>query len=357
MIPEELKEAYQDGNLALYLGAGVSVESRIPDWKKLVIMMSFKRNEELMAESRKSPYPNYLYAISQWVIENNEDSLDTIISKLNRHYSKDQFIGIIRETLYESITSSAPGDSLTQIPRDIIRKNSTLQSIVKLCKDSRVKEKGVSSVITYNYDNLLESALKWIESDSFESIIRGDLQTTPGKIPIYHVHGYIPFRAINDGIQMEQLVFGEESYHLTAQDAYYWGNIVQMKTLMSEVGLMIGLSLTDRNLRRILLALKNAPVTKKNYLIYTKPDILEGRTLERAIKEVRKKALDYLEDFDEAKIKEEIQREDAYLAKIFDLVMKQKYRQSIMELKDFGVTPIEVNNHSEIREICDEIIG
>ena len=50
----------------------------------------------------------------------------------------------------------------------------------------------------------------------------------------------------------ESLVFAEEGYHRLFGDPYSWSNLVQLGLLRDATCLMIGLSLTDPNLRRLL---------------------------------------------------------------------------------------------------------
>jgi len=48
------------------------------------------------------------------------------------------------------------------------------------------------------------------------------------------------------------LVFSEEGYHQIYGEAYHWSNLIQLNSLKETACLMVGLSLTDPNLRRLL---------------------------------------------------------------------------------------------------------
>ena len=57
--------------------------------------------------------------------------------------------------------------------------------------------------------------------------------------------------------------FSEEGYHLIYSDAYHWSNLVQLSNLRDNHCLMVGLSMTDPNLRRLLeIASKNTDTTR-----------------------------------------------------------------------------------------------
>lgn len=73
--------------------------------------------------------------------------------------------------------------------------------------------------------------------------------TNNQKIPIYHVHGYLPQ---NMEIPDSDIVFAEDAYHTQFIDPYSWSNLIQLYKYMNNTCLLIGLSITDPNLRRLL---------------------------------------------------------------------------------------------------------
>jgi len=76
---------------------------------------------------------------------------------------------------------------------------------------------------------------------------------TAEELPIYHVHGFLPEdRSAYTNLNRATLVFSEEGYHKIYSEPYHWSNLIQLTTLKETTCLMIGLSLTDPNLRRLL---------------------------------------------------------------------------------------------------------
>ena len=95
-----LRSAFQQGNLTLYLGAGVSIGSGLPGWNQLVLAMYFAAVHGDW-RARWRPYPNYLYAIAEWQLTQNHEPLEITARKIRQFYSSDEaFLGDLKETLY-----------------------------------------------------------------------------------------------------------------------------------------------------------------------------------------------------------------------------------------------------------------
>ena len=69
-----------------------------------------------------------------------------------------------------------------------------------------------------------------------------------GKIPVYHVHGFLPYIGLPRG----ELVLSEEDYNALISNPSNWANIVQVNLIRECTCLFIGLSVADPNLRRLL---------------------------------------------------------------------------------------------------------
>ena len=138
----------------------------------------------------------------------------------------------VKDALYSSQRTSSP----------------LIESITNLCIPKRSGAK-VKSIITYNFDDLIEESLSKVKLE-YKTIYRDEEQHDSDELPIYHVHGFIPGRESFD--REASLVFSEEAYHKVYSEPYHWSNLVQLATLRENNCLMIGLSLSDPNLRRLL---------------------------------------------------------------------------------------------------------
>ena len=252
-----LKQAFADQRLSLFLGAGVSVANGLPTWDKLVLSLYFATiGEQHMGGWR--PFSNYLYAISEWYLKHSSEPLEITARKVKSFYEHSRdgdeaFLEAIRDAIY--------GVDTQMTPRRLLRGNDTLKSIVKLCKAKHKRRFGVRSVITYNYDGLLEMTLKGkrpLQAVYSKNCDFGD------RLPIFHYNR----------VSIEQpdaIIFTEDQYNVAASDPYSWSNIIQLREMSSSVGLMIGLSLTDRNIRRLLDALSRSPIAPSIFALLEKP--------------------------------------------------------------------------------------
>lgn len=299
---EQLRKAYRDNNLTLYLGAGVSVDSGLPTWEKLVLAMFFSTISEAQLGGWR-PFSNYLFAIAEWHLANSAEPLEITARKLRKYY---QDTGDVEETaflkrLYQTLYAGYLDESFHPpgyLDGQMIRyKNPTLNAIADLCAQTRPGRKGVRAVISYNYDNFLELTL---EDDRYQAVYQNQ-QIKDNTLPIYHVHGYVPIQPDISGSSGKDIVFTEDQYHRVAGDPYYWSNLVQLDNMAGCVGLMVGLSLSDPNMRRLLDAVSSAPIRARNFALLQKPDATPPD--DAVLDEIHAKAKQYLNDFQNSGVK------------------------------------------------------
>lgn len=242
-ILKVLKSYYEKGQFSLFLGAGVSSSAGMPNWNTLLnslfvtyITQEFS-NDVAISDQDISEIVARLNSI-------NEPSALMAARYLRKGLSKNgeetkEFITAVTKNLYKLRDNSHPIDS------------ELIKSIASMCIPKRTGAK-IKSVITYNFDDLLERQLHKI-SIAHRCIYTNNESYDPDELPIYHVHGFLPEdRKKYDALDKSTLVFSEEGYHQIYSDAYHWSNLVQLNSFRENNCLMIGLSMTDPNLRRLL---------------------------------------------------------------------------------------------------------
>ena len=219
--------AFREDKCSFFLGAGVSMDAGGPSWEALLwkIMRRFKKFgkqrdfDKIYEWCGMSPIILGRYAAS------NEKILRDVSEYLRRY------------VLY----------------RDVDEDNSEL--IKAICEavqgpkeDERIVAYGkVDSIITYNYDDIVESALE--HRNIPVARIYQKSRNFRNEFPVYHVHGLIP-KEINGIIPTP--ILGEKEYHQMYKESYHWSNVEQLHALDRNTCFFIGLSMTDPNLRRLL---------------------------------------------------------------------------------------------------------
>lgn len=349
-----LKEAYSRGNLTFYLGAGVSKPNGLPSWEELVQALYFTTLQDESYINQLRPFPNYLFALAEWVLKQKNEPLDIIIRKIKQWYEGKDFMSMLSNTLYASFGRENFGINIHGLPEAILNKNKTLNAIIDCCIHSDPGVKGLRSIVTYNYDNLLELGLEKFpeKKDNFLPIYKVHQPLLPNKIPIYHVHGYIPYQK-NDTIY-DEILFSEEQYNGAFQDPFYWGNVIQVNQFTNVTGLMIGISLSDRNTRRILDSIREQPVFRNNYILMRKPKFKKIESNGCDMDQIREKAREYLNKFEDSRMKME-DKEPFQIQYILDKIYEYETQEFEKGFENLGLNLITFDEFDEIPEILNEI--
>lgn len=217
---DKAKKALKDDKVSLFLGAGVSRLVGSIGWNKLLNELCVKRRLSIDTNSDKR-------CISG--LEKGRYIIDDYIGK--RKSIPKRFYDDMRTILYSNIKRQS---------NDIIE---IIATLITKCK--------IESVITYNYDNLIEQEINGNHSKyhiKCQPIYDKSGPIADNSRYIYHVHGYLS----KDHIQSKEIILGEKEYHKVYQDSYNWSNVEQLHALNRSTCFFIGLSMTDPNLRRLM---------------------------------------------------------------------------------------------------------
>ena len=213
------QDRFKIGKNTLFIGAGLSKSMGLPGWDELLrsLLESLKKSKSLSIN-------DYSACV------NDSDHNYLIQARYLKQFYRDShlsFVSGIRDVLYQNKRES------TEL----------LDSIVMMVKTGKV-----DSIITYNYDDLLEEALRK-DGVLYTPVDRSN-RPQPGTLPIHHIHGMISHD--NDGDYDCNVVLSEDDYHGLYNDAFHWANIEQLHALSQTTCFFIGLSLKDPSLRRLL---------------------------------------------------------------------------------------------------------
>lgn len=384
---KHLQQAYRHKNITLYLGAGTSIANGLPSWEKLVLAMYFSVIGEQKMKGWR-PLPNYLFAIAEWYLSQNNEPLEITVRKLQKYFPDDEqghqkFLDTMYNTLYSGLLDEHGSPTQNLNKHSLRSGNPTLDAIAYLCEKSS-SSRGIQSVVTYNYDDFLEIAL---EDSAIESIYTRSIPNLQN-LPIYHVHGFIPIRPNLPRSSIDQLVFTETQYNQMASNPDLWSNKVQLNSMSNSVGVMIGLSLADRNMRRLLYASKNQSSQPRNYALLKRQKL---NITTQALENINDQAIEYMHNFHNSGAKRDFsssllgvkrggikpspKRKSArpVMAKaalptdegepryryeirgIIQQVEKLDFEQQEFVMNELGVHPIWYDHHDEIPEILKQI--
>ncbi|MCI8596863.1 MAG: hypothetical protein HFJ10_00230 [Lachnospiraceae bacterium] len=229
---KKIKSAFRNQDMVLFLGAGVSIDGGIPLWETLIKTLHVYMLNRLTKEKELSFEEQEL--IKELASDNEMESPLMQMRYIKAAFSNEEYYKLVHSALYS---------------QSINIDTSLLNAIAKISTPQR-SYCGIKSIITYNFDDLLER--KFAQKDIQYNIISDERERQlVDKLNIYHVHGYLP-SDFSDIAEDPNLIFSEEDYHRIYRDAYSWSNLTQLNALRENTCLFIGCSLTDPNLRRLL---------------------------------------------------------------------------------------------------------
>jgi hypothetical protein len=242
-IIEKLNDSYERGQFSLFLGAGVSSSAGMPNWDNLLnsLFVAYLSQEFDEDKAIDSSDINELVGRLNKVSESSALMGARYLRKglAGSSAEANSFVNAITKSLYQLRNTDYDIDSRL------------FRAIAATCMPRRTGAR-VRSVINYNFDDLLEKQLAKA-GISHRSVYTEAEVYDPDELPVYHVHGFLPEdRSKYSSLENSTLVFSEEGYHHIYTNAYHWSNLVQLNCLRENSCLMIGLSMTDPNLRRLM---------------------------------------------------------------------------------------------------------
>jgi hypothetical protein len=275
-VRERLLEQYKNDGLVLFLGAGVSLGSGIPNWNTLIENIFRKigiaPNIGRRAD-RSSIYAQFELAALR--SGEREDFCKNLYDCLYSHAGFKHIKELLKKV--PAKYSDQPGWKGWGDLKNKLAKNETLRDVGDLLivddakKHAPKRNPRIHAVLTVNADNLLElyclAKTSGSEQCPVTMVDRASVGDDPDAISVYHLHGTLdardenfmnPCRGIADDMQaitdelLPRLVFRESEYYETIADPVSFVNHTPQSYFQRHNILFIGTSLEDLNIRRWL---------------------------------------------------------------------------------------------------------
>jgi len=339
---KKLAEEYENNNVTLFLGAGVSMDARLPSWP--VLIENFEKHILDEDDGKREDF-----------FKRHENRTALTQTRMIKSQNPGKFMDSLKKAIYPS--------DIKELDENIKNSN-LLRSLVELIKPIKTEEEfKIKDIITLNFDDVLERKMKEsdIKVNSFPE--SQDALNIAGMPNIYHVHGYLPFTS--DGVdigQINKIIFSEEGYHDIYNNPLQWSNIIQINSFYKNTCLFVGCSLDDPNTKRLLDASKIENENENE----NKTTIKHYAILEKKLELLPKYIVEKIESLDYDNIEYSYKslfvrhKENGFEIKDeFRKAIEDSERFEIKKLDDYfatlGVHIIWVNHYSEVPSILKKI--
>ncbi|NID09532.1 SIR2 family protein [Fibrivirga algicola] len=336
----DLKEAYKERRLVLFLGAGVSLPYGIPTWKDLVTNILINRADERYEYF----FPAYRPALASWLSDKLGFS-PTLLARVIRyqidnhgHLSDvkqqvNEYRRVIRDALYRTYRPDVQGDT-------------TLAALVRIIEanEGENRERAFPAIVNFNFDNLLEKMLT--ERGIGVNPVYKNSRVINKNLSIIHVNGYLP----NNSSKLDsELIFTEDEFNKLTFSQLHWAVSELTNYLRNYTVLFVGLSMSDPNLRRLL---DGTCLNKRKTVHYVlrKDYVLSAEELEQAKSEIEARAQEIRARVGEGEIKSNVSLTDA-----IETMLKQAHKYDRRLFKDMGVGTLWLNDYNDIPQILEWI--
>lgn len=233
----KLVASLKSGKLTIVCGAGVSIDAKIPSWNTLLVRLLKSMMNNLSSNKNIN-----LKNISLEEFRKRLGPSSLVVGKYLKSNLGNDFLPELRDALYKDNPKTC----------DLI------DAIVEVVRPQR-EGKPLDSIITFNFDDLIEVNLKK-NNINYKAIFNEGIRNKANELPIYHVHGYLPQKV--KLTSKNDVVFSEDAYHTQFTDPFSWSNLIQLNKLSQNNCLLVGISLTDPNMRRLLDVAKRKESSK-----------------------------------------------------------------------------------------------
>ena len=239
-VLQEVRAAHRDGRLGYLAGAGLSQAIGLPSWNdfNLALLRHALPYHPELADSASHGHGRDHAALARIYLDQIQGHSLAAVD-FARLMAGEDFHYVLRKSLYE---------------RPALQYYRPTEVHCALASLAASSTPPFPCIHTTNYDDLLERALAQVTRSPVAAVHAGHRRSADGP-RVVHLHGYFPYAPTADENERDLargLVAGESDYHLLSNDHVAWTNRELLSLLDARSTLIVGTSLTDPNLRRLL---------------------------------------------------------------------------------------------------------
>lgn len=255
---QDLANALREFEVAPLIGTGLSSARGLPRWRRLVdsLILAWRHRDSSEAGQRLTQ-ANYLK-----LIRRNFGTDLAVISYLRHRVDEYQRRPDKKEDLtfsqllYDALYTRDPAPEDPE-PHDLEEFTPTPNNVhfhlVSLFRTFPRR------IWTTNYDDLIETAAKDVNIEV--NTLDPDRRRAKKSLSVAHLHGFLAPAGRREGHPDPakvhvSLALAEDDYHVIAADISGWTNREFLRLFDEHTVLMLGISLEDPNIRRVLATLK-----------------------------------------------------------------------------------------------------
>jgi len=222
LAAKDIGALLSESSMRLFLGAGVSSGFGLPEWRMLIAKVLGKDGDR-----------DYVKRMPSKSVQDLREEVDEIDS------NDEEFRRKVHHALYSELKENL-------LPQ--LQVSPLLLAVAALM--TGVTRGRVDSVVTYNYDDLLEQYLRMLGLSVCVRTLPTDLSTR-SDIELNYVHGRIPQRETIT-VSPARIILSEKSYRERRSEIDAgWSDYI-VHGLYSKIGLFLGLSGDDEAIKDVL---------------------------------------------------------------------------------------------------------
>lgn len=274
-----LRATYASQQMCVFTGAGVSFTAArhysAPGWWDLLYEVYRQAHAGMPEEAVRAGFRK---------LRTDRDSAWGVASAMATQLGGESaLLGQMRRALVGRTGRDA---RYKRLPRAYLLHARTLNAVISFCSRIRSIRKHlclkpnpkIRAVLTANYDWFLEGgATQKYNANPFKPMARASSREHPHRLPVYHIHGYVPH-----GLRRKvkcRLVLTEESYARAYREGSRGWTVASLDRFLPKFPtLFVGFSFEDRFLMEYLTAQAARPAVPSHFALLrrsdTKPETL-----------------------------------------------------------------------------------